>query len=658
MRRYWSPALVVVALLVGLLVTVAPLSQEERNPNYTYRNGCPVWEEEQKSYCPERYDSLTTSKDRYNDGEDVVITLTDLRDFEHKVDKVEVHFKPLFEHDYELIYTDSDVDTIPRGAEEWSWSWNQVDNSGEKVGDGRGYIRITLECCKNYRSYFRLNGGGTTEVEEPEPEEPQLQLPGSAGGLSTRILSSTEIELTWNDNSDNEDGFRIYRNDDRIATVDENVTSYTDTGLEGGRSYTYRVAAYNEAGESASTGSSRVETPSPVQAPGSPGGLTSRVLSPSEIRLTWQDNSEDEEGFRIYRNGEQIATVGADVTSYTDTGLSDDTNYTYRVAAYNDGGESSATEGLSVTTPVDVSTAPASLSSEVLSPTEVKLTWRDNSDTEAGFRVYRNGNQIAELDPNTTSYVDTGLVGGTNYNYRISSFNEAGESDLSSGISVNTPAEIPAGPGRLDTETESPTEIRLSWQDNSDNEEGFRIYRNGNRVATVGANTTSYVHKNLESETRYCYQVVAFNSSGESKETNRNCSMTLKSIPSVPGSLKANPLSPTRIRLNWQDNSDNEEGYRIYRNGDRIATLGPDTTSYVDTGLSPNESYSYEVSAFNDSGESGLSSSGSVKTPMEEVEEEPAPEPEPEEPAIGQAQLLAGIGVVVMVMGYIYSELG
>jgi|GEM_PF-1832604 len=659
MRRYLSPALVLVAVLMGLMVAVAPISQtqEQENGRYTYRMGCP--DRPTEDYCPARYESLDTDKQVYGLGEEIKLVLSDLQDFEYLVEKVEVHFKPLFEHEYNLFYTAQRVGPIDRGLDEWTWTWDQVNSAGEQLGAGRGYIRITLNCCKNYRTYFRVNrSGGTGEVPAEPEEEPTVQLPGSPGGLTSQMLGSTEVELTWEDNSDNEDGFRIYRNGEEIATVGANVTSYTDTGLQPGTSYNYRVVAFNDSGESSTGVSTGINTPSPVEAPSAPGGLSSRVISPNQLELTWQDNADDEDGFRIYRNGEEIATVGANVTSYSDAGLSGETNYTYRVAAFNEGGESSTTGGLSVTTPVEVSMAPGGLSSETLSPTEIKLTWQDNSENEDGFRIYRNGNQIAELGPNTTSYVDTGLTGGTAYNYKVSSFNNAGESGFSSGLNVNTPVEIPVAPGRLGVETVSPTEIELTWRDNSDNEDGFRIYRNGNRVATVGSNTTSYVHGNLDSETRYCYQVVAFNSSGESQETNRNCAMTLKSIPAIPGNLKATPLSPTRIRLNWSDNADNESGYRVYRNGQRIATLGPDTTRYVDTGLSTNQSYSYEVSAFNDSGESGLSTSGSVKTLMEE-REEPAPEPEPEEEStIGQAQLLAGVGIVVMVMGYIYSELG
>ncbi len=223
--------------------------------------------------------------------------------------------------------------------------------------------------------------------------------------------------------------------------------------------------------------------------------------------------------------------------------------------------------------------------------------------------------------------------------------------------------EVPGSPSGLTVNALSPTRIKVSWQDNSDNEDGFRIYRNGNKIATVGPNTTSYVHKNLSSDTRYCYQVVSYNQGGESESTNRNCTVTLISIPQYPSNLSTDVLHSNRIKVSWQDNSDNEDGFRIYRNGNKIATVGPNTTSYTDTGLSPGTSYSYAVTAFNDSGESGVSSTVDTMT-TEAIVEEEEPEPEPEEVPkteerpLSEVQLLAGIGIVLMVMGYIYSEIG
>src|SRR5262249_39726576 len=75
--------------------------------------------------------------------------------------------------------------------------------------------------------------------------------------------------------------------------------------------------------------------------PIAPTGLVASAASSSEIDLTWQDNSSNETGFKIQRAASstgpwtQIATVGAGVTSYANTGLSPATTYYYQVAAYN-----------------------------------------------------------------------------------------------------------------------------------------------------------------------------------------------------------------------------------------------------------------------------------------------------------------------------------
>ena len=86
------------------------------------------------------------------------------------------------------------------------------------------------------------------------------------------------------------------------------------------------------------------------QTPGAPINLSGQALSTSEIELSWTDNSNDEDGFRIYRGGSSLTTVGANITSFTDTGLSADTTYTYYVAAYNTHGESSPSNSVDVTT--------------------------------------------------------------------------------------------------------------------------------------------------------------------------------------------------------------------------------------------------------------------------------------------------------------------
>ena len=71
------------------------------------------------------------------------------------------------------------------------------------------------------------------------------------------------------------------------------------------------------------------------------------AISSTQINLAWQDNSANEDGFKIERcqgngcsNFAEIAEVGANVTTYSDTGLEPNTRYGYRVRAFNGVGNS------------------------------------------------------------------------------------------------------------------------------------------------------------------------------------------------------------------------------------------------------------------------------------------------------------------------------
>jgi hypothetical protein len=84
-------------------------------------------------------------------------------------------------------------------------------------------------------------------------------------GLSTSDITSSEIRLTWEDNSTNETGFEIERKVSggsytEIISVDNNITTYTDTGLNGKTKYYYRIRAYNDNGNSAYASETSVTT--------------------------------------------------------------------------------------------------------------------------------------------------------------------------------------------------------------------------------------------------------------------------------------------------------------------------------------------------------------------------------------------------------------
>lgn len=95
-------------------------------------------------------------------------------------------------------------------------------------------------------------------------------------------------------------------------------------------------------------------------------------------------------------------------------------------------------------------------------------------------------------------------------------------------------------------------------------------------------------------------------------------------VPAAPTGMRATLLSDTTIALNWTDNANDELGYRLerkkYSQGGyvTIASLGPDTTSYVNLGLDYNANYFYRVAAFNDEGSSAYSNEAFATTHPED----------------------------------------
>ena len=325
------------------------------------------------------------------------------------------------------------VVTAPSTAGSYNFQWRMLQEGVEWFGDSTTNVVVSV------------GSGGPT-------------VPAAPSNLSAVATSSSQINLTWTDNSANEDGFKIERKIGlgayiQIATVGAGITSYPDTGLAASTTYSYRVRAYNSAGDSAYSNVASATTTAGSSPPVAPSNLSATTASSSQINLTWLDNSTNEDGFKIERRlglgaFAQIATVGPNATSFSDTGLTPLTGYGYRVRAYNSAGDSDYSNVASATTTGGPSppTAPSNLSATATSSTQINLAWTDNSSTEDGFYVERKTgaggtySQIASPGANVTSYSDTGLSASTEYYYRVRAYNSAGTSSYSNEANATTSA--------------------------------------------------------------------------------------------------------------------------------------------------------------------------------------------------------------------------
>lgn len=478
--------------------------------------------------------------------------------------------------------------------------------------------------------------------------EPPPTIPSVPSSLRATVASATQINLAWNDTSVNESGFKIFRKTGsggtwtQATTASQNVTTYQDTGLSSGTTYYYYIVSTNNTGDSDPSAEVMATT---LTLPTAPTSLKATTVSTTQINLSWTDSSGNESGFRIRRRSTTtgswtvIASVGQNVTSYQNNGLTAGRTYYYVVTSYNSSGESVLSNQVSATTTnTTIPNAPTSLAAVAVSPLQVNLTWADNSTNETGFRLSRRigttgtWSMIGMIAADTTAVQNTGLQEGTTYGYRLVAFNAAGESAFSNEVTVTTPVSLPPAPGSVTATAISGTQINLSWNDNSTTESGFRISRKAGPggtwavIGTVGANVVTFQNTGLTPGVTYYYRLAAWNSAGESPLSAEVSATTLPTgngtLPVGPGSLQATALSLNQVALAWIDNSTDEISFQIQRKTGTggawttIGTVGAGVSIFVNSALTAGATYVYRIRALNAAGESLPSNESTVTLPI------------------------------------------
>ena len=390
------------------------------------------------------------------------------------------------------------------------------------VGGSLGYQGIPRSVAIKFDIYPSLSTTGLyTEGNQPGEDQNAIDLVSSGIDFHANSADTFRAHLTYDDTTLHETitdltTNAVFTHDYTIdipATVGETCAYVGFTGATGGSSAQQDILNW----------SYKAMLP-PI--PSAPKDLVATPTSGTQVNLTWSEVGSNASGFALERgtdpNGPftQIATVPDNQHSYLDTGLTPGAQYIYRIRATSDSGGSAYSDQATVTLPTPPIT-PSGAHATLIGTGEVDLAWKDNSNNEDGWRIFRRtgGNTfalVAQLPVNSTTYNDTtGLLPGTPYDYHIQAYNIAGYSDFT-GASVQTLTLAPA-----QVQSAATNKLTLNWTAPV-GAATYNIYRSttpGGEGATpiaTGISVTTFSDTAVNPNTTYYYQVTGIDGGGES----------------------------------------------------------------------------------------------------------------------------------------------
>ncbi len=522
-----------------------------------------------------------------------------------------------------------------------NWADNSLSEDGfkieKKVGGGSWTAYATV--AKNtitwtdtsveinqtvqYRIYA-YKGINTSSITESSVIDNTFPAPT---GITFTKVSVSSIKIDWLDNSNGEDGFKIDRSvngtwTNSYASLAGNIKTYTDASAPINSTVIYRVYAYKSTSVSAS-----VSTTSIVNTFPAPTNPTITQLAVNSVKIDWVDNSTGEDGFKIDKKNDTgvwttaFASVGSNITTYTDNAAAISDSLQYRVYGY----KGTAYSAYAYTSASDLTfPPPTNVTYTRPSIISIKLDWFDNSTGETGFKIDRSVDGGAwviaygTVSADVVTWTDANAPINKNIQYRIYGYTTTDASSYAtSAVITNTfPAPV------LNTVTQQTvSSFKLDWSDNSTGEEGFKIERKIDaeayvQIASVGANIITYTDSSINKKgyTTVYYRVRAFKGTDYSTYSEKTQTISFPA-PSNVGYVKT---SVSSITVNWSDNSNGEDGFKIDKkvgSSEWVLTYGTtaaNAVSWLDSNAEPNTSIQYRVYAYKGSNSSTASYSATI----------------------------------------------
>ena len=389
--------------------------------------------------------------------------------------------------------------------------------------------------------------------------------------------NGSKVQLSWTGGVTGAEGYVIYRRTEGGSYTEIGRTSgntYSNT-ISAGIKYYYAVAVYS---------GSRTEGKCPevgVMYLAAPSGLSvSNTIA--SLTLKWNAVKGATE-YEIYRAGtdgkySKIKTVTS--TSYVDTSVKNNTQYSYKIKAYNAAYTSALSTAMSLKkTQISVSNLKADANGS-----KVQLSWTGGVTGAEGYVIYRRteGGSYTEIGRTSGNTYSNTISAGIKYYYAVAVYSGSRTEGKCPEVGVM----YLAAPSGLSV-SNTIASLTLKWNAVT-GATGYEVYRAGtdgkySKITTV--TSTSYVDTNVKNNTQYSYKIKAYNAAGASAFST---AASLKKTQISVSNLKAD-ANGSKVQLSWTGGVTGAEGYVIYRR--------TEVGNYTEIGRTSGNTYSDTISA-------------------------------------------------------------
>lgn len=384
-------------------------------------------------------------------------------------------------------------------------------------------------------------------------------------------------------------------------------------------------------------------------APTAPTDLVVSAKTDSSITIGWSDGATNELFYEVERchgaNCTDFAAVSrsplaANATGMTESGLTADSVYRFRVRATNGNGSSAWLTSNDVWTLLKANTAFTVTS---ISGNSISFSWTLGATDYTNIEIDRCAGATctdfkavfaSPLAGNVTSFTEGGLSPATAYRFRLRGYSEVTTSDWLTSDPITTQSAV-ADPTSFSLTSLSDTGISFSWQDNSASELIYEVERcSGNGCSSfaaapgspLAANTTSYSGTGLTPSSYYTYRVRATGGTGSS---NWLTGAQVKTAPQAPTGFTKGTVTSASVQFTWTDNASDETGYEIQKcsgsgcsnfSATALSPIAANSVTYTESSLSGLTTYRFRIRAVRTGvGSSWLTSDDITTNPGAEV---------------------------------------